>query len=169
MVPVTNGSQLRVALESTGDTVTKFLEQLVGECIDAHVHHHEIVRATNSNDLGVADGEPLLQRAATLRGRVSGSSFVYAESTIVTGRLPTSFSLRLASGNDPIGRILDEMEIEVTREDPIEPGETAVPRSDEAVMFGNYLLTRSYRIASEQAPLMIITEWFLEPLRPFLS
>jgi chorismate-pyruvate lyase len=33
----------------------------------------------------------------------------------------------------------------------------------------DYLLARTYRIDSEQAPVMIITEWFLETLTPFLS
>ncbi len=34
---------------------------------------------------------------------------------------------------------------------------------------GDYLVARTYRIDSEQTPVMIITEWFLKTLIPFLS
>ena len=169
MVPVPNRSGLRAALESTSGTVTDFLEQLVGERIDAEAHHHETVSAPSPNDLGVPGGEPLLHRAATLRGRASRSPYVYAESVIVTRRLSTSFRLRLETGIDPIGRILDELGISVTRENLVEPQGLAVSRPAGAVRIADSLLSRTYRICSEQGPLMVITEWFLTTLMPFLS
>ena len=169
MVTVASRSNLRAALESTDGTVTNFLEQLVGETIDAEAHHHGMIVAPTANDLEVAEGEPLLQRAATLRGRVSRSSFVYAESVIVTRRLPTGFCPRLESGIDPIGRILDEMGIAVTRANLVEPRGFAASRTHGAMGIADYLLTRTYRISSEQTPLMVITEWFLKTLIPFLS
>jgi chorismate--pyruvate lyase len=169
MVPVANRSSLQAALESSRGTVTHFLEQLVGEPIDAQPLHQDMVRAAASNDLGVAEGEPLRQRAATLRGRITGSSYVYAESVIVTSRLPTRFCLRLESSIDPIGRILDEMGIAVTREKLVKPHGFDVSRPNEAMKVGDCLLARTYRIDSEQTPLMIITEWFLRTLKPFLS
>jgi chorismate-pyruvate lyase len=169
MVLVANRSELRAALESTRSTVTDFLEQLVGESIDAQVHHQDLTGAPSSNDLGVAEGEPLLQRAATLRGRISGTSYVYAESVIATSRLPTRFALRLESSIDPIGRILDEMGISVTRENLVAPRGFAASRPNGAMTIGDYLLARTYRIDSEQVPVMVITEWFLRALNPFLS
>jgi chorismate-pyruvate lyase len=169
MVPVANRSGLREALESTSGTVTNFLEQLVGESIDAEAHHQDIIGAPTSNHLGVAPGEPLLQRAATLRGRRTGFSYVYAESIIVTSRLPTKFGLRLESSIDPIGRILDEMGIAVTRKNLVEPDGSVVCRPNGAMKLGDYLLARTYRIDSGQTPLMVITEWFLRTLNPFLS
>ena len=168
-MPVANRSGLQAALESTSGTVTNFLEQLVGESIDAQTHHHDIIGAPTSNDLGVAEGEPLLQRAATLRGRISGFSYVYAESVIVTSRLPTRFCLQLESSIVPIGRILDEMGIAVTRESLVEPDRFAASRPNGAMKVGDYLLARTYRIDSEQTPLMVISEWFLNTLNPFLS
>ena len=122
-----------------------------------------------SNDLGVAEGESLLQRSATLRGRISGSSYVYAESVIVMSRLPTRFCLRLESSIDPIGRMLDEMGIAVTRENLVEPDEFDFSPPDGALKVGDYLFARTYRIDSEQTPLMVITEWFLRTLKAFLS
>jgi chorismate-pyruvate lyase len=158
---------LRAALDGTSGTVTSFLEQLVGERIDAHARGHETIGASTANDLQVEEDHPLLHRAATLRGRTSGRSYVYAESIIVTSRLPPGFSDRLEFSRDPIGRILDEMGIAVTREDLVEPVAASRPRNAE-VGIGEYLLVRSYRLDSEQIPLMLITEWFLLTVMPFL-
>jgi chorismate-pyruvate lyase len=36
------------------------------------------------------------------------------------------------------------------------------------VNVGDVLFARTYRIDSEQTPLMVITEWFLTTLNPFL-
>ena len=169
MVRVANPSDLHTALDGTSGTVTDFLEQLVGEGIVAHAWHHEMIRARASNDLLVEEGQPLLHRAATLRGCISGCSYVYAESVIVTSRLPAGFSHRLESTSDPIGRILHEVGIVVSREDLVHPYGPMVSRPWNAnATVGDYLLDRSYRIDSEQTPLMIISEWFLSTLTPFL-
>jgi chorismate-pyruvate lyase len=167
MVPVVNQSGLRTALDRTSGTVTDFLEQLVGEKIDAHTHRHDIVEAHNATGLGVEEAEPLLHREATLRGRATGRSYVYAESIIVVSRLPTGFCSQLETSMDPIGRILEEMGIAVTRQGVGEPAGAPRPSSD--VTVDDYLLARTYRIDSEQTPVMIITEWFLKTLMPFLS
>ena len=169
MVPVADRSVLRAALESTSGTVTDFLEQLVGESIDARAHHHDLIGAPPSNRLSVADDEPLLQRAATLRGRISGSSYVYAESVIVVRRLPPRFRLRLESGIDPIGRILSEMGIVVTREHLVAPHGFDFSPCKGSVKVGDHLLERTYRLDSGQTPVMVITEWFLRTLKPFLA
>ena len=169
MMRVANPSALVAALDSTDLTVTTFLEQLVGEGIDARAHHHHRVGAPASNDLQAAEGEPLLQRAATLRGRRSGSPYVYAESIIVMNRLPVTFCLRLESGTDPIGRVLQEMKIPVTRRNLPTPAGLSDPRTNGAMKVGDYLLARTYSIDSESRPLMVITEWFLTTLDPFLT
>ena len=51
MVPVETRSPLELALESTSGTVTNFLEQLVGEGIDAHGRRHEMIGSRVSNAL----------------------------------------------------------------------------------------------------------------------
>ena len=166
MVLVANRLGLQLALDRSSGTVTDFLEHLVGETIDAHTHQHHKVEARGANGLQVEEGEPLLRRAATLRGRKSGYSYVYAESTIVVNRLPTEFCTRLETGTDPIGRILDEMGIPVIRQDVGDYD--GVFRSNSDVNVGDHLLVRTYRIDSEQTPVMIITEWFLKTIIPFL-
>lgn len=166
MVLVANRLSLQAALDRTSGTVTDFLEQLVGETIDAHIHHRDIVEARNANGLRVDLGEPLLHRAATLRGRASGCSYVYAESVIVISRLPPGFCNQLETSTDPIGRILSEMGIAVTRQGLDELDVVHRPNSN--VKVGDCLLARTYRIDSKQTPIMIITEWFLTTLSPFL-
>ena len=169
MVTVANRSELVAALERTSQTVTDFLEQLVGESIDAEAHHHHRVGAPASNTLQAAEGDPLLQRAATLRGRRSGSPYVYAESVIVMNRLPETFCLRLESSIDPIGRILHEMKIPVTRRNLGSPGGFSDSGANGAMKVGDYLLARTYSLDSASRPLMVITEWFLKTLNPFLE
>ena len=170
MMAVATESGLRAALNGTSGTVTGFLKGLVGERIAAERYHHERIDAAALNDLGVEEGEPLLRRAATLKGSVSGHPYVYAESMIVVSRLPASFFHRLETSGDPIGRLLDEAGIVATREDLVEGLVIGMDRPwniDEIVH--GYLLTRTYRIDSKQAPLMIISEWFLETLASFFS
>jgi len=170
MLPVVTESRLKVALNSTSGTVTSFLEELLGERSAAERYHHERISASALNDLGVEEGEPLLRRAATLQGSISGRPYVYAESMIVVSRLPVSFFHRLERSSDPIGRLLDETGITATREDLVEGLGIGMdrPRNFDEIVHG-YLLTRTYRIDSQQVPLMIIREWFLETLAPFFS
>ena len=168
IVKVAHRLGLVAALESTNETVTDFLEQLVGEGIDAVAHHHHRVGAPGSNDLQAEEGEPLLERAATLRGRRSGSPYVYAESVIAIDRLPMSFRLRLESSLDPIGRILRDLHIPVSRRNLGNPGGFSDARASGVLRVDGYLHARTYRIDSESMPLMVITEWFLKSLDPFL-
>jgi chorismate-pyruvate lyase len=167
---VANQLVLQAALGRTSGTVTNFLEQLVGEGIDAYASQHEPIGVQGANELQVQEGEQVLYRAATLRGHISGRSYVYAQSVIVLSRLPTRFGRRLETSIDPIGRILDEMGIDVTRQDFVEAEESVVSRLwNLDVSVGDCLLTRRYRIDSDQSPLMVITEWFLPTLTPFLA
>ena len=68
MVAVAARSRLELALGQTDKTVTAFLEQLVGEPVDAHELRHVMTQASTPNSLGVGEGHPLLQRSAVLRG-----------------------------------------------------------------------------------------------------
>ncbi len=168
MVNVLTPSGLDIALERRGGTVTAFLEDLVGEPVDADVQRHLVTEADASNGLRVSVGHPLLVRASDLKGRRSGHTYVHAESTIVLSRLPETFRARLETGRDPIGRILDDEGIAVAR--------VALPDSGTRVLFGSsvpttvggHLLHRTYRIDIDGSPVMVITEWFLNSLQRFL-
>jgi chorismate-pyruvate lyase len=166
---VANPSGLENALAETSDMVTLFLERLVGEPIDAHVRSQLATGAERSNGLGVDVGARVLVRAAVLSGRRSGHAYVYAESTIALGRLPERSRARIEAGEDPIGRILAEEGIPVTREALTAPDSAHSPaRAQAAVRPADHLLHRTYRIDIDGAPAMVITEWFLNSLEGFL-
>ena len=126
MVPVANRLDLRAALDTTSGTVTDFLEQLVGEKVDAHSHHHDMVNTDTANGLHAEQGEPLLHHTAS--GWRVRPLVRLQESVIVVGRLPTGFCDHFETSTDPIGRILNEMEIPFTREEINERGGFVVPR-----------------------------------------
>jgi chorismate-pyruvate lyase len=168
MVGVATRSGLEAALSRASGTVTAFLEQLVGEPIDARERRHKLLRAEPSNSLRVAEGDPLIFRTAALEGRTSGRAYLYAETVLVPSRLPVNVRRRLESSSDPIGRILGEEGITVTRR-PLGRSESgSAPVSLEGVAVGDYLLARTYRLDAEGTPLMTIAEWFLISLREFL-
>jgi chorismate-pyruvate lyase len=170
MEGVANLSSLESALSRASGTVTAFLEHLVGEPIDAGERCHTMTNAEIPNSLGVVEGHPLIFRTAALRGRMSGRSYLYAESFLVPSRLPANCRQRLESSSDPIGRILEEEGITITREPLGGPGPSFAPVSPEVgITIGDYLLARTYRIDAEGTPLMVITEWFLASLRGFLG
>jgi chorismate-pyruvate lyase len=93
---------------------------------------------------------------------------VYAESVIATNRLPATVRHRLETGIDPIGRILDEEGLAVTRESLVEPDEFVSQPWDVDARVADFLLGRTYRIDSDHTPLMIVTEWFLPALGRYL-
>lgn len=170
MVTVATSSDLEVALDLAGGTVTAFLEQLVGEPIDAHERHHEMTQAGNPNRLGVGPGCQLLKRTVVLRGRRSAKRYLYAESLLAPGRLPAAFLRRLENSVDPIGRILTEEGIPFTR--------VALPRPNRLQASGHgdappapddCPLVRAYRIDVAGVPVMAISEWFLSTLQSFQS
>ena len=161
-------SRLEVALERTGTSVTVFLEQLVGEPLDARQLRHAMIRAGAANSLAVGEGHPLLRRSAVLSGRSSDRPYLYAESLLVPERLPADVLRQLEATSNPIGRILAKERIGFTR--------SALPWSDprRASVSGDppvpdqHLLARTYRIDIEDAPAILIWEWFLPGLAPFL-
>ena len=168
MCIVATPSHLAVALARTTGTVTAFLEQLVGEPIDAHERHHEMTHSDTTDCLGVGPGNQLLKRTVVLQGRRSAKPYVYAETLLVPGRLPEAFFNRLETSIDPIGRILTDEGITFTRV-PL-PGPD---RRDEFVHSGAPFaidgcpVARTYRVDVDGLPVMMINEWFLSTLRSF--
>ena len=169
MEGVANLSDLESALSRASGSVTAFLEHLVGEPIDAGERCQKTTKAELPNSLLVAEGHPLIFRTAALRGRTSGRSYLYAETVLVPSRLSANCRQRLESSSDPIGRILEEEGITITREPLGGPEPGSAPVSPEVgIAVGDYLLARTYRVDAEGTPLMVITEWFLTSLRGFL-
>jgi chorismate-pyruvate lyase len=169
MEAVAMRSHLESGLAQTDKTVTAFLEQLVGEPVDAHERRHVMTRAVTPNFLDVGDGHPLLGRSAVLTGRKSAQPYVHVESLLVPSRLPADFCRQLETSSDTIGRILTTEGIGFTRS-PL-PG----PDRHRAFVFGDvrapeeHLLARTCRVDVGGVPVMVIAEWFLPALESFLS
>ena len=168
MVDVATLPGLEAALSRASGTVTAFLEQLVGEPIDARERRHKLLRAEPSNPLGVAEGDPLIFRTAALEGRTSGRVYLYAETVLVANRLPVNVRRRLELSSDPIGRILGDEGITATRQHLGGSASGSAPVPPEGVAAGDYLLARTYRLDAGGTPLMMIAEWFLTSLQEFL-
>jgi chorismate-pyruvate lyase len=168
MVIVATHSGLAGALAQTTGTVTAFLEQLVGEPIDAYERHHEKTHSATTDYLGVGPGRQLLKRTVVLRGRRSAKPYLYAETLLVPGRLPAAFFRRLETSVDPIGRILTEQGIAFTRVPLPGPDRRHVSlRGDTPPAPDDCPLVRAYRVDVAGVPVMEITEWFLSALQSF--
>jgi len=163
-------SPLETALGGSEGTVTGVLEGLVGEPIDAEPLGHRTLSAGASSPLEVQPGHPLLGRSARLVGRRSGRPYVFAATVLVPGRLPAGFVAQLTSGRRPIGRILVAEGLVMTREPLSGPGPVAgALGSDDVPSDGDVLLARTYRVLVAGTPVMVISEWFLTTLAPFLA
>jgi chorismate-pyruvate lyase len=169
MVAMTARSRLEWALRQNGSTVTAFLEHLAGEPVDAHERRHATIQAASPNSLFVDEGYPLLRRSALLRGRRSAQPYLYAESILVPSRLPNAVLWQLRSSMNPIGRILADEGIDFTRT-PLPS-----PQRSPAIVSGNtpvpeeYLLARTHQVDIDGLTVMVIAEWFLLALEPFLA
>ena len=169
MVDVASSQALQSALAGSDGTVTGLLERLVGEPIDADAEGHRTVEAARGNHLHVPMGSPLVCRAARLVGRRSGQAYVFAVSVLVPGRLPVGFRSRLESGHEPLGRLLEARGIRMSREPMTGPEPAAVPMWASAVPpVDEVVLARTYRARAGGPPVMVISEWFLTSLVPFL-
>ena len=169
MVAMAMRSRLESALSETGGTVTSFLEELVGERVDAHERRHVTVAAGTPNLFGVEKGHPLVRRSAVLQGRTSAQPFVNAETLLVPSRLPAACCRRLETSADPIGRILATEGIDFTRSQLPGPcGSQPWARNPLAVP-DDCLLARTYRLDIDGLAVMVISEWFLRSLEAFLS
>ena len=140
--------------------MTELLEHVADEPIDADIRHQDVGPVSGDGSLGLPDGQPSMQRAVLLTGRATGRNFVYAESVIAADRLPGSVRSRLETSRDPIGRVLRDHHIAVSRE-PL-PGSTVPTRADRAVatLLDDVVHTRRYRIIVAGTPAMDVSEWF---------
>jgi chorismate-pyruvate lyase len=158
---------LTAALSEPGATVTEVLEDLVREPVVAHKLDQGETTAAEGNRLAVEPGHPLARRVTVLRGARSSRPYLYADTLIVTGRLPVGTWRRLARSNDPIGRVIVEDGLPLTR-----VGITPEPRSfgpPATGWIGQPIYARRYRLDIGSEPVMEIAEWFLPDLTDFLT
>jgi len=140
--------------------VTELLEHVADEPIDADIRHQEAGPFSGDDWLGLPPGHPSMQRAVVLTGRETGRNFVYAESDIAPDRLPVSVRSRLETSRDPIGRVLVDQRLAVSRE--LVPGSIGASRADPGVvtLLDDVVHARRYRIMVAGTPAMVVSEWF---------
>lgn len=155
------GLILAEALAGLQGTVTEYLEDLVQERVYADKLEQLQTTASSPNGLAVEFGHPLTRRAVLLRGQQSSRSFLYAETLLVTSRLPWAAKNSLETSSDPIGRILVDQEFAVTR--VFFTTESRYPKA-----IDDFILAREYRIDFGELPVMEISEWFLPALEEFI-
>ncbi|MCX7096625.1 MAG: chorismate pyruvate-lyase family protein [Methylococcales bacterium] len=155
------GPLQRVILIYNG-TLTKLLENLLGEQLTV-VKIHEIVETTEENFpyLDLQANQPVIHRKICLQGQDTGTNWLYAESTIVLDRLPPLFRQELLESKIPIGKLWAKHRVETFKE-------LLPPFEESAGQLGAYfnvspdhkLLGRTYRVFSNQQPIMMLTEKF---------
>jgi len=155
------------ALADPQKTVTEVLEDLVQEPVTAQKLDQVETAAADGNRLAVEPGHALTRRVTLLRGERSSRSYLFADTLIVTSRLPPETWRRLAEGNDPIGRVIVEDGLPMTRVGVTPEGRPLVSRS--LGVTGEFIYARRYRLDIRYEPVMDITEWFLPDLTDFLS
>jgi chorismate-pyruvate lyase len=154
-------SNLQRTLLDSGDTVTHILESLTGEALVADVASQRAIVADKGNSIGVVAGEVVTLRSAVLKGRTTNLPYLYAESMFMPARLPAPVRARLERTDDPIGRVLADHGLKLTREalpPPRSLGPTA--GSTVAAPASEVVWVRAYRLANDGLPVFAISEWF---------
>ena len=157
---------LERALLRTGGTVTAFLETVTGEVVEADIIAQGAIDTTAASRLEVGAGHSLVSRQAILRGRTSRRNYLYAETLFVPDRLPDGVPHLLETTRDPIGRLLAERGVGMTRTVLGAPVRTpAVARLGPDNAVNAAIFARRYRVDSCGVAVMLIDEWFLPDLR----
>jgi chorismate-pyruvate lyase len=153
----------RILLVTDG-TVTNIIEAYVREPVHlAPLGQRELDSTRNLPLLEPSDGESVMERAILLRGKNSGTNYLYAESHIALDRLDSDFREELLAAQLPIGRIWTKLRLETYKE-IVDMG-----RRPARSLCGHFktsaespLLFRTYRVFSRNRPIMVITETFPE-------
>ena len=158
-------SNIERILMTTDGTLTEILQAYYREPINLVKLSEKLTTASEIDVLDVCSGEEVLERTILLQGKHSKKTFVYAESIIAIEKLDTSLrsSMRnwLLNSDVPLGRLWLEHRLETFKE-MIDQDQAAanhlqsffdIPRE-------HPLLTRTYRVFSQNKKIMLITEKF---------
>ncbi len=151
----------RIILISNG-TLTKLLENLVREQLTVIKLHERM--ETNEEEIPFLDlsaNNSVIHRKICLQGQNTGINWLYAESIIVPDRLQPLFRAELLETQIPIGNLWSKHRVETFKEllPPFEEsaGQLAIHFN---VSPQHRLLGRTYRVFSQQQPIMMLTEKF---------
>jgi chorismate-pyruvate lyase len=164
--PVRTDPGLQAALAAYPGSVTAFLEERSGEPVVATGRRHRSLTADGPGPLGLEPGAPMVERAALLCGGRSGRPYLAATSLLAVGRLPAEVIERLATGPEPIGRVLAEHGLGVARTPLSGPPPTAVPPRPDG---DTVVLARTQLLTVAGVAVVVVTEWFLSAVLALLD
>ena len=118
--------------------------------------------------LEIKTGDPVMRRKILLRGGVTGTNYVYAQTLNALNSLPEEVRHDLVNSGSPIGRLWIQHQLE-TRKEILSiwrdrAGELAGHFN---IIPGDEILARSYRVFTGGRPSMLISEYFPAALGAF--
>lgn len=161
-------SSFQRILLTTDGTVTDILEAYLWESVQVvKLDQGEVETQGAIPYLDLEQGARVLVRKILLRGKTSHKNYIYAESVVVPSRLSASIREGLETTKKPVWQLMLETRLETFRE-------ILVCRREPSNNIGQYfdidpdsmLISRTYRIYADGAPMMLITEKFPEDAFP---
>ncbi|PSR16767.1 DUF98 domain-containing protein [filamentous cyanobacterium CCP3] len=151
-------------LLTTDGTVTDILEAYLFEQIRiVKLSEKLVLLGQDIPAMGLKEGTEVIARKVLLQGKISRRNFVYAESIVVPERLDENFRQALLETKTPIGKLWFEQKVETFKEIL----DSSKEKSEDLSQFFNIepsdrLLSRTYRVVTNQKSVMMITEKFPE-------
>lgn len=149
-------------LVTTDGTVTHILEAYAGEPVHVVKLSSSLLSHPSERlGFGLGDHERALKRNVLLRGRQSGTTFIYAESVVMLDRVPPPMVEGLLGDDTPIGRLLVASRLETFREIIAlseGPADGIAPHF--GIQSSDAVVSRTYRILAAGQLIAWITEKF---------
>ena len=151
-------------LLTTDGTVTDILESYLFEQIRVIKLSEKLVsldRELPSMDL--KEGTEVILRKVLLQGKISRKNAIYAESIVIPGNMEERFRKALLETKVPIGKIWFEQKVETFKEILDSKKELAGELADYFdIEPSDEMLSRTYRVVTNNKPVLTITEKFPE-------
>ena len=150
------------ALLTTDGMVTKFLDAYTNERIEViNLGRHERTLPAEHEWLQAPAGTTVRMRQVILRGKHSAKVYAYAVSSLILERLPEAMRRELDIPGRGLGRIMRELRLETYRE-IMWVGRDSLDElpDDFRALSAHGFVSRTYRIFTQGAPLMLIHEKF---------
>jgi chorismate-pyruvate lyase len=155
------GPLQRIILVYNG-TLTRLLETLLSEQLTVIKLHESMETSTEAIPyLDLPSDQPIIQRKICLQGQTTGINWLYAESILIPERLSPLFRQDLLESQTPIGKLWSKHRVETFKE-LLPPFEEPAGQLAQhfRVPAEHVLLGRTYRVFSNQQPIMMLTEKF---------
>lgn len=157
-------SPLQRILLVTDGTVTEILEAFTGESMRLIKLYEEVATLDEPLPaLNLAATERVLRRQILLQGKMSLTTYTYADSFIAVDRLDEALRRALLESHKPIGFLIQEQRMETFREILGCGREPAGPIARHFELDpSDGMIWRTYRVFFRGEPIMQITEKFPE-------